>query len=185
MVNGVIHRPIFAAAMAILMVLATSTLSQSQATVADAAAVGVARLKGSCTRIRAPFPGHPGWSLVHEGTLINADGTKLITLVQLDPICVTFNRSATDLKLLGTHRAKTIPVAVSAPDHGGRRYQRTPSFLDSAVEPNTGTIAAPATIADPGHSLLPGEFMDVRCTSPIAPTRCWWTSAAKTSRYDP
>jgi len=163
MVNSVIHRPIFAASVAMLMVLATSTFRQSQATfTADAVAVGVATLKGSCTPIRAPFAGPLGRSLVDEGTLINAAGTKLNTLVQLDPICVTFNRSATDLKLLGKYRAKTIPAEVSIPDQAGRRYEGAATFLDSGVEPNTGTIVARATIANLGKSLLPGEFVDVR-----------------------
>jgi RND family efflux transporter MFP subunit len=141
----------------------TSTLNQSQATLAaDAAAIETARLNLGYTEIRAPFAGRIGRSLVHEGTLINAAGTQLNTLVQLDPIYVTFNPSETDLSGLGDYRAKTIPAEVTIPDHDGKRYEGTLTFLDNAVDRNTGTIVARATIANPDHTLLPGEFVHVR-----------------------
>ena len=141
----------------------TSTLNQSQATLAaDAAAVEAARLNLGYTEIRAPFAGRLGRSLVHEGTLIAAAGTQLNTLVQLDPIYVTFNPSETDLNRLGEYRAETIPAAVTIPDQDGKRYEGILTFLDNTVDRNTGTIVARATIANPDHSLLPGEFVHVR-----------------------
>ena len=77
---------------------ATSTLHQAQASLAaDQAAVAAARLNLGYAEIRAPFAGRMGRSLVHEGTLVSAAGTVLNTLVQLDPIYVTFNPSETDL----------------------------------------------------------------------------------------
>jgi len=36
------------------------------------------------------------------------------------------------------------------------------TFLDNTVDRNTGTIVARATIANPDHNLLPGEFVHVR-----------------------
>jgi membrane fusion protein, multidrug efflux system len=141
----------------------TSAFRQSQATLAaDAAAVDTATLNLNYTQITAPFAGRLGRSLVHEGTLINAAGTKLNTLVQLDPIYVTFNPSETDLDLLGEYRGKTIAAEVTIPDHEGRRYKGSLTFLDNTVDRNTGTIVARATIANPDHSLLPGEFVRVR-----------------------
>jgi multidrug efflux system membrane fusion protein len=141
----------------------TSTLNQSQATLAaDAAAVEAAKLNLGYTEITAPFAGRLGRSLVHEGALINAAGTQLNTLVQLDPIYVTFNPSETDLDRLGEYRAKSIPAEVTIPDQDGKRYEGTLTFLDNTVDRNTGTIVARATIANPDHSLLPGEFVHVR-----------------------
>jgi len=100
----------------------TSTLNQSQATLsADAAAVEAARLNLGYTEITAPFAGRIGRSLVHEGTLINASGTQLNTLVQLDPIYVTFNPSETDPDRLGEYRAKTIPAEVTIPGQDVKR----------------------------------------------------------------
>ena len=59
-------------------------------------------------------------------------------------------------------RAKTIPAEVTIPDQDGKRYEGTLTFLDNTVDRNTGTIVARATIANPDHSLLPGEFVHVR-----------------------
>jgi multidrug efflux system membrane fusion protein len=142
----------------------TSTLRQSQATLAaDAAAIQVANLNLQYTEIRAPFSGRLGRSLVHEGTLINAASTQINTLVQLDPIYVTFNPSETDLALLGDYRAgSVISAEVTTPDEAGKRYTGALTFLDNSVDRNTGTIVARATIGNPDHSLLPGAFVHVR-----------------------
>ena len=142
----------------------TSSFRQAQATLgADAAAIETARLNLGWTEIRAPFAGRLGRSLVHEGTLISAAGTQLNTLVQLDPIYVTFNPSETDLSLLGKyHAGTTIPAEVTVPDDGGKRYKGQLTFLNNTVDGSTGTIVARATIANPDHTLLPGEFVHVR-----------------------
>jgi multidrug efflux system membrane fusion protein len=142
----------------------TSTLRQSQATLAaDAAAIEAARLNLGYTEMTAPFAGRLGASFVHEGALISAAGTQLNTLVQLDPIYVTFNPSETDLALLGKYRAGgTIPAEVTVADNGNKRYKGTLTFLNNTVDPATGTIMARATIANPDRSLLPGEFVHVR-----------------------
>ena len=141
-----------------------ATVGQLKAQVAaDAAAIETARLNVGYTEIRASFAGRIGRSLVHEGTLISAAGTQLNTLVQLDPIYVTFNPSESDLALLGDARgAKPIPAEATIPDEGGKRYPGTLTFLENTVDRNTGTIVARATIANPDHSLLPGEFVHVR-----------------------
>lgn len=142
----------------------TSTLRQSRAALdADAAAIDTARLNLGWTEIIAPFAGRLGRSLVHEGTLISTAGTQLNTLVQLDPIYATFNPSETDLGLLGGYPAgKTIPAEVTVPDSGDKRYEGTLTFLNNTGDQSTGTIVARATIANPDHSLLPGEFVHVR-----------------------
>ncbi|MBV8456803.1 MAG: efflux RND transporter periplasmic adaptor subunit [Acetobacteraceae bacterium] len=142
----------------------TSAFRQSEATLAaDAAAIQAARLNLGYTEIRAPFGGRLGRSLVHEGALISVAGTQLNTLVQLDPIYVTFNPSETDLTLLGDFwSGKTIRAEVTIPGNGGKRYEGALTFLNNTVDRNTGTIIARATIFNPDHSLLPGEFVHVR-----------------------
>jgi membrane fusion protein, multidrug efflux system len=142
----------------------TSTYHQAKALIAaDAAAIQTAMLNMHYTEIRAPFAGRLGQSQVHEGALINAAGTQLNTLVQLDPIYVAFNPSETDLPLIDGHRTgKSIPAEVTLPGSGGSRYEGTVTFLNNSVDQNTGTIAARATIANPQHTLLPGEFVHIR-----------------------
>ena len=141
----------------------TSNFHQSEATLAaDAAAIQTAQLKLSYTEIRAPFDGRLGKSLVHEGALINAAGTQFNTLVELDPIYVTFNPSETELAAITKARLQgSIPVDVQTSDDAQPKFSGTLSFLDNAVDRSTGTITARATISNPGHTLLPGEFVHV------------------------
>ena len=141
-----------------------ATVAQLKAQVeADDAAIETARLNLGYTELRASFAGRIGRSQVHEGTMINAAGTQLDTLVQLDPIYVTFNPSESDLALLGDDQgARPIPAEATIPDEGGKRYPGTLTFIENTVDRNTGTIVARATIANPDHSLLSGEFVHVR-----------------------
>jgi membrane fusion protein, multidrug efflux system len=44
------------------------------------------------------------------------------------------------------------------------RYRGTLTFMDNAVERSTGTIVARATIDNPDHTLLPGQYVRVRLT---------------------
>jgi membrane fusion protein, multidrug efflux system len=142
----------------------TSNLRQSEATLAvDAAAMQTAELKLGYTEIRAPFAGRLGKSLVHEGALINANGTELNTLVELDPIYATFNPSEMELAAITKSRSKgRIPVDVRTSDDAQQRFKGALSFLDNVVDRSTGTITARATISNPDHTLLPGEFVHVR-----------------------
>jgi RND family efflux transporter MFP subunit len=142
----------------------TSTMHQAEATLAaDAAAIQTAELNLGYTEISAPFGGRLGRSQVHEGALISAAGTELNTLVQLDPIYATFNPSETDLAAIDKSRAKgAIPVDVQTSGDVGLEFRGRLTFLDNAVDRTTGTITARATIDNPDHSLLPGEFVHVR-----------------------
>jgi multidrug efflux system membrane fusion protein len=142
----------------------TSNFHQSEATLAaDAAAIQTAELKLGYTEIRAPFAGRLGKSLVHEGTLINAAGTQFNTLVELDPIYATFNPSETELAAIVRSRSKgPLPVDVQASGDAQQRFGGALSFLDNVVDRSTGTIMARATISNPDHTLLPGQFVHVR-----------------------
>jgi membrane fusion protein, multidrug efflux system len=141
----------------------TSNFRQSIATLAaDTAATQTAELKLGYTEIRAPFAGRLSRSLVHEGALINATGTQFNTLVQLDPIYATFNPSETELVAITKSRSKgTIPVDVQASGDAAQQFSGTLTFLDNVVDRSTGTITARATLSNPDHTLLPGEFVHV------------------------
>jgi len=141
-----------------------SVLTQSDAVLAaDEAAIRTAKLRLSYTEIRAPFAGRLSRSLVHEGALISAETTRLNTLVQLDPIRVTFGPSEKDLATIMKSRAAgDVPVEVRLTENGGARFMGTLTFIDNIVDRNTGTITAQATISNPDRTLLQGQYVQVR-----------------------
>lgn len=142
----------------------TSLMHQAEAQlVADRAAIRNAELTLGYTEIRAPFDGRLGKTQVHEGTLIKEQETNLNTLVQLAPIYATFNPSETDLAQIEKYRARgDISVEVLLTGETEARFRGKLTFLDNTVDRTTGTIAARATIENPGNELLPGQYVRVR-----------------------
>jgi multidrug efflux system membrane fusion protein len=141
-----------------------STLGQSEASVAqDNASVHSAEINLAYTEIRAPFAGRLGRNRAPVGTLVGGAGTTLNTLVQLDPLYVTFNPSERDLPTIETARAARKVVAnVSLPDDASMGYSGELSFIDNGVDRTTGTITARATVPNPKFTLLPGQYVRVR-----------------------
>jgi len=142
-----------------------SALQQSDAILAvNEATIRTAKLRLSYTEIRAPFNGRLSRSLVHEGSFISADsGTQINTLVQLDPIRVTFSPSERDFAAIAQSRKDhDIPVEVTLSEDGGEKFTGVLSFLDNVVDHRTGTIVAQATIANTQRTLLPGQYVQVR-----------------------
>jgi multidrug efflux system membrane fusion protein len=142
----------------------TSTLRQAEAAIAIVqAAVRSAEINLSYTEIRAPFAGRLGRNQASVGTLITTGSATLNTLVQLDPVYVTFNPSETDLAAIEQARAKgTVTAEVYLPGDDKPRTTGDVTFVDNTVDRSTGTIVARATIANADRSLLPGQYVRVR-----------------------
>ncbi len=141
-----------------------SAMRQGQAALSiDQAAIRTAKLNLSYAEIRAPFAGRLGRNQAPVGTLVSAAGTVLNTLVQLDPIYVTFNPSETDLVEIEKARAAGkvgANVLLSGETESGHKGELT--FIDNAVDRATGTITARATIGNADFTLLPGQYVHVR-----------------------
>jgi multidrug efflux system membrane fusion protein len=140
-----------------------STLGQSEASVAmDNAAVRTADINLAYTEIRAPFAGRLGRNRAPVGTLVGGAGLTLNTLVQLDPLYVTFNPSERDLGVIETARAaRKVIATVSLPDDPSATYSGELTFVDNGVDRMTGTITARATVSNPKFTLLPGQYVRV------------------------
>jgi membrane fusion protein, multidrug efflux system len=141
-----------------------SSAGQAEAALAmDKAAVRTAELNLGYTEIRAPFDGRLGRNQAPVGALISVAGGPLNTLVQLDPIYVTFNPSETDLVEIQKARAAgRVGVDILLPGETQARHKGELTFIDNAVDRSTGTIVARATINNGDLSLLPGQYVRVR-----------------------
>ncbi len=116
---------------------------------------------GYCT-IAAPFAGRLGEFLVRPGSIVKVNDTDLIELVQFDPIEVS---CAVPEERIGAVREalKAGAVTVEAWPSGedGAGIPGTLTFVDSKVDPATGTIRLKATFANPERRLWPGRFATV------------------------
>jgi membrane fusion protein, multidrug efflux system len=140
-----------------------STLGQSEAALAmDNAAIRNAEINVGYTEIRAPFTGRLGRNRAPVGTLVGGSGFTLNTLVQLDPLYVTFNPSERDLADIQKARGvRRLVAEVSVPDDP-TAYSGELTFIDNTVDRTTGTITARATVPNPKFTLLPGQYVRVR-----------------------
>jgi membrane fusion protein, multidrug efflux system len=141
-----------------------SAMRQAQAAVTmDRAAIRTALLNLGYAEIRAPFSGRIGRNQAPIGTLVSVAGTTLNTLVQLDPIYVTFNPSEAELgDIQKAHAAGKVEVEVLVPPETEARHKGELTFLDNVVDRATGTITARATIANGDFTLLPGQYVRAR-----------------------
>lgn len=152
---------------------AAVNLAQADADVAlAAAALDEARINLDYTEVRAPITGIIGAALVTEGTLVTADGTSNLALIQqIDPVYADFTQSAQDL--LALKRAVSAgklasPAAgqarVELVFDNGDAYSEPGKLLfsNASVDPNTGQVTLRAEFPNAGRDLLPGMYVRVR-----------------------
>jgi membrane fusion protein, multidrug efflux system len=124
-------------------------------------------------RITAPFTGRIGNHLVSVGNLIagsragTSPTTLLATLVSLDPIHLDFDMSESDFLAFSRERARlngelADKVEIALSDETQFARQGMLDFVDNALNRSSGTIHARATVPNPDHLLVPGEFARVR-----------------------
>jgi RND family efflux transporter MFP subunit len=152
---------------------ALSTRDSARAAVAQAQAnLKIAELNLSYTKIEAPFSGRIGRRLVDAGNLVGQGSpTKLATLSQVDTIYVYFNinerdllRVRQDLNERGIDRESVLklPVYVGLADEKGTPHQGRLDFVDTGVDPSTGTLQARAVFDNAKNILIPGLFARLR-----------------------
>jgi multidrug efflux system membrane fusion protein len=142
-----------------------SAVRQAEAALAiSRSALRTAEINLKNTEIRAPFAGRLGRNQAPEGTLVtSAAGTPLNNLVQLSPIYITFNPGETELAEIQKAFANgTVDTEVIIPGSDSKPREGKLTFIDNAVERNTGTIVARATIDNLDLSLLPGQYVRIR-----------------------
>ena len=146
----------------------------------DAAAVERAKVDLSYCYIRSPIDGRAGQRLVDIGNVVNPGGSSnasssndgsgsgpsgnaLLVIERLDPIYADFTISQDNLTQVQEQmRAGTLITEVRLPDNPENHVTGQLTFLDNAVQNQTGTVSLRATIPNDGHRFWPGRFVNVR-----------------------
>ncbi len=138
---------------------------------ADQAAIAQARLSLSYATIRAPISGRTGAVPAKLGNLLRpTDSAPLVTITQVRPITVSFSLPEKTLPMLRRATASgAVPVRVRLPQTTEKPVEGSLSFIDSAVDPTTGTIALKATFTNDDGRLWPGGFVAVEVQAAIDP----------------
>jgi membrane fusion protein (multidrug efflux system) len=129
-----------------------------------------ARLSLDYTRVEAPVSGVASRSLRSEGTLVSGPDMLLTTVMQVEPIWVSFGipdneqarlQKEVEAGRLQLPKGSNFEVALRLAD--GSMYPRTGrlNFADVRVSPSTGTRESRAEVPNPDHTLHPGEFVRV------------------------
>ena len=128
---------------------------------ADQAKIDNAKLQLSYTRMAAPISGRAGAIQVKAGNLVKENDTTLVTILQTQPIYVSFSVPQQQLPEIRRHD-REHPLVVTATTGSGSPEQGKLRFIDSAVDLTTGTIKLKAVFDNPHRQLWPGEFVNVR-----------------------
>ncbi|HSU93130.1 MAG TPA: efflux RND transporter periplasmic adaptor subunit [Gemmatimonadaceae bacterium] len=155
---------------------AETELQQARAGVDQArGAVDEARKNYDDTFVRAQISGRAGRALLVLGARVTGPSDLLTTVEQVDPIYVSFNPSDRDVlawrhneatrKMIATGKLK---VAITLSDKSTFPHLGVVNFVDQSLQYNTGTLLLRATVPNPEHILLPGQFVRVK---PLGITR--------------
>jgi multidrug efflux system membrane fusion protein len=136
---------------------------------ADEAAVEQARLNLAYCTIRSPVTGRTGSVLVHAGNVVKANDVTLVVIDQLQPIYVSFAVPERVLPQIRARAGEQLSVAARLSDQKpgevpesaaihGQVEQGVLTFVDNAVNSQTGTILLKATFDNKDESLWPGSF---------------------------
>lgn len=143
------------------------------------AGVTIAAINLGYTRVTAPFDGAVSAHLVSVGGLVGVSGpTKLATIVQLNPIYVSFNVSEQNVlrvKAMMAQRGLTrldvgkIPVEVGLMNETGYPHKGTIDYIAPSIDPSTGTLQVRGVFENANYAMLPGMFARIRV--PFAPAK--------------
>ncbi|HEY6643706.1 efflux RND transporter periplasmic adaptor subunit [Povalibacter sp.] len=149
---------------------ATSLFEVAQANLSAAqAALETAELDLEYSDVRAPISGLTSREAVSEGSLISTDqNSSLLTrIVQIDPLYVEFSVPEAEAALLRTALApasKSAAPIVKLLLNDGSDYPDAAklTFVDNAVDLQSGTVRARAVLGNKSSQLIPGQFVRAR-----------------------
>jgi multidrug efflux system membrane fusion protein len=144
---------------------ATSAEAAAAAAEADQAAVESARLKVSYTTVTAPIAGRAGDISIDAGNVVKANDAPLVTIVQLQPIYVTFSVPETSLQQIRHYQAiHNLEVDIVVPGSNEETAKGELTFINNTVDKTAGTVLLKATFKNENLRLWPGQFVNIALT---------------------
>jgi RND family efflux transporter MFP subunit len=144
------------------------TLVDSSAAVvaSDVAAVQAAQVALSYGRITSPHAGRTGVINTPAGSIVQANVTVLVNVVQVNPMAVSFNLPQRDLAdfLAAATSASQVKVTATLPEDKKPLIGKL-QFVDNAVDPASGTVKLKAVFDNKDSKLWPGLFVNVGLTT--------------------
>ena len=138
----------------------------------DQAQTTLAAIDVGYTHVMAPFDGVVTNHQVSPGQLVGYNSpTTLASVVQLDPIYVTFN--APDQTMQAFHEAARkkgrervsaddVSIKIGLSSQSDYPYEGKLDYTSPTADQSTGTVLARAIVPNPHHDLRPGYFVHVR-----------------------
>lgn len=151
---------------------ARNARDQALANLAQATAnVQIAAINYAYTRVLAPFDGRVTAHMASVGGLVGATPTSLATLVQLNPIQVTFTVNEQDIQRiradmmrrgLGISDIQKIEIEVGLQSETGYPHAGHLDYVSPLVDATTGTMTVRGILDNEQLVLLPGYFARIR-----------------------
>ena len=127
----------------------------------------MAQLDLEYTDVRAPISGLTSREVLSEGSLVSTDqqSSLLTKIVQVDPLYVEFTVPEAEAAMI---RSGLAPATQSARPPGvklvledGSEYPQAAqvTFVDNAVDVNSGTVRVRAVLPNKDTKLIPGQFL--------------------------
>jgi multidrug efflux system membrane fusion protein len=136
------------------------------------ASVDIATINLSYTNVQAPFDGVVTNHLQSVGALVGVDSpTQLATIVQIDPIWMTFNMSEQDVLKIRANMVKRnlslrdidkVPCEIGLMIEKGYPHTGHLDYAAPEVDPSTGTLLVRCIFANKDRALIPGLFARAR-----------------------
>jgi multidrug efflux system membrane fusion protein len=163
----------------------TSVAALNATVEADRAAVENAKIQLQYATIAAPISGRTGALMVHQGNLVRAnDQTPLVVINEVAPISVAFTIPEARLADLRRYMARGSLTVTATPQGSDTSATGRITFIDNAVDQNTGTIRIKGTFPNSDGRLWPGQFVNVVVTLSTDPTAIVVPSAAVQAGQD-
>lgn len=147
-----------------------SAFEVAQASLAAAqSAQRMAELDLEYTDVRAPISGLTSREVMSEGSLVSTEqSSSLLTkIVQIDPLYIEFSVPEAEASII---RGSLAPANHVAPPtvrlvlESGQEFPDSAkvTFVDNAVDVNSGTVRVRAVLKNPEAQLIPGQFIRAR-----------------------